>query len=64
MLQAEFAWGDQICLETSVEPEMAAEMCAVQFFDRFAKPLPLIDICGGRVFGSLANVFDNEVINV
>lgn len=64
MLQAEFAWGIQICLETLVESEMAAEMSAVQFFDRFAKPLPLIDICGGRVFGSLANVFNTEAINV
>ena len=64
MPQAEFAWGIQICLETLVESEMAAEMSAVQFFDRFAKPLPLIDICGGRVFGSLANVFNTEAINV
>lgn len=64
MLQAEFAWGIQICLETLVESEMAAEMSAVQFFDRFAKPLPLIDICGGRVFGSLASVFNTEAINV
>lgn len=64
MLQAEFAWGIQICLETLVESEMAAEMSAVQFFDRFAKPLPLIDICWGRVFGSLANVFNTEAINV
>ena len=46
MLQAEFAWGDQIYLEKSVEPELAAEMCAVQFFDRFAKPPLLVDICG------------------
>ena len=46
MLQAEFARGDQIYLEKSVEPELTAEMCAVQFFDRFSKPLLLVDICG------------------
>lgn len=46
MLQAEFARGDQICPEKSVEPEMGAEMCAVQFFDQFAKPLSRVDICG------------------
>ena len=45
MLQAEFARGDQIYLERSVEPELAAEICAVQFYDRFPKPLPLVDIC-------------------
>ena len=64
MLQAKSARGDQICLERSVEPEMAAEIYAVQFFDWFAKPLPLVDICGGRLFGCLANVFNTEVINV
>ena len=46
MLQAKLARGDQVCLEKSVELEMAAEICAVEFFDRFAKPLPLVDICG------------------
>ena len=46
MLQAEFARGDQTCLEKSVELEMAAEIRTVQFFDRFPKPLPLVDICG------------------
>lgn len=46
MLQAEFARGDQIYLEKSIEPEMAAEIRAVEFFDRFAKPLLLVDICG------------------
>ena len=46
MLQAEFARGDHICLEKSVEPEMAAKIWAVQFFDRFPKPLLLVDICG------------------
>ena len=45
MLQAEFARGDQICLERSVVPEMAAEIRAVQFFDWFPKPLLLVDIC-------------------
>ena len=64
MLQAEFARGDQICPEKSVELEMAAEMCAVQFFDQFAKPLSRVDICGGRVYGCPANVFNTEVINV
>ena len=46
MLQAEFARGDQVYLEKSAVPEMAAEIRAVQFFDQFAKPLPLVDICG------------------
>lgn len=46
MLQAEFARGDQIYLEKSAEPEMVAEICAVQFFDQFPKPLPLVDILG------------------
>ena len=46
MLQAEFARRDQIYLEKLVEPEMVAEICAVQFFDRFPKPIPLVDICG------------------
>ena len=46
MLQAEFARGDQIYLEKSVEPEMAAEIRAAQFFDWFPKPLLLVDICG------------------
>lgn len=46
MLQAEFARVDQIYLEKSVEPEMAIEICAVQFFDQFPKPVPLVDICG------------------
>ena len=46
MLQAEFARGDQIYLEKSVVPEIAAEIRAVQFFDRFPKPLLLADICG------------------
>ena len=44
MLQTEFARGDQICPEKSVELEMAAEIRAVQFFDQFAKPLPVVDI--------------------
>lgn len=46
MLQAKFARGDQIYLEKSVIPEMAAEIRAVQFFDRFPKPLLLVGICG------------------
>jgi len=46
MLQAEFARGDQICPEKSVELEMAAEIRTVQFFDRFPKRLSLVDICG------------------
>ena len=46
MLQTEIARGDQICLEKSVEAEMAAEMCVVQFFDRFPNRLPLADTCG------------------
>lgn len=46
MLQIEIARGDQICPEKWVVLEMAAEMCAAQFFDQFAKPLPLADICG------------------
>ena len=46
MLLAKFDRGDQICPEKSVELEMAAEMCAVEFFGRFAKPLLLADICG------------------
>ena len=46
MLQTEIARGDQICLEKSVEAEMAAEIRADQFFDRLPNRLPLIDICG------------------
>ena len=46
MLQTEIARGDQICLEKSVEAEMAAEIRAVQFFDRFPNRLPLLDTCG------------------
>ena len=46
MLQAELARGDQICLENSVEAEMAAEIRAVQFFDWFPNRLPLVDTCG------------------
>ena len=46
MLQTEIARGDQICLEKSVEAEMAAEIRTVQFFDRLPNRRPLIDICG------------------
>ena len=46
MLQTEIARRDQICLEKSVEAEMAAEIRPVAFFDQFAKPLPLVDIYG------------------
>ena len=46
MLQTEIARGDQICLEKSVEAEMAAEIRTVQFFDRFPNRLPLVDACG------------------
>ena len=46
MLQAEFARGDQIYLEKSVIPEMAAEIRAVQFFDRFPNRLSVVDTCG------------------
>ena len=46
MLQTEIARGDQICLEKSVEAKMAAEVRAVQFFDRFPNRLLLVDTCG------------------
>ena len=46
MLQAEFARGDQICPEKSVELEMAAKIRAVQFFDRLPNRLSLVDACG------------------